>query len=140
MCRHYWEQIEADKIEPETGNKYIYDLHGMLTSYVDIEQLPCEPPFGKLTFNENQKGARRRRAFIVPWIAQHVVALEGLLGLNAEAQDILRVLVDTGARPSEVIDLPPEHIFLDAPIPHIAIVPEGRVLKTRIPPEWAAVR
>jgi integrase len=38
--------------------------------------------------------------------------------------------VETGLRPSEVVNLTPQAIRLDAPVPHVKIMPEGRRLKT----------
>jgi integrase len=40
------------------------------------------------------------------------------------------VLIETGLRPSEVVNLQPNAIFLDAPIPYVRIQPDGRRLKT----------
>jgi integrase len=42
----------------------------------------------------------------------------------------VHILINTGARPCEVLNLLPTNIVLDAKIPYIRVVPDGRVLKT----------
>ncbi len=52
-------------------------------------------------------------------------------GLNAEALAIFLVLIETGARPSEICNLPPERIHLKANVPYITVdFQEDRVIKT----------
>jgi len=51
--------------------------------------------------------------------------------LNAEALAIFLVLIETGARPSEICNLIPEHIHLRANVPYISVdFQEERVIKT----------
>lgn len=65
------------------------------------------------------------------WIKEKLLAPGALDGRNIEARNILRALVNTGARPGEIANLRPEHIHLDANIPHISIEPtKDRQLKT----------
>jgi integrase len=62
---------------------------------------------------------------------QNRLLAEGALGsLNEEARFVLYVIVETGLRPSEVVNLTPQAIRLNAPVPHVKIMPEGRRLKT----------
>jgi integrase len=51
-------------------------------------------------------------------------------GLNEEARMVLFVMVETGLRPSEIVNLQEHTIHLDAPIPYVEILPDGRQLKT----------
>ena len=52
-------------------------------------------------------------------------------GINAEAQIIAYTLIETGCRPSEIANLLPENICLDADVPHIRIRPTAdRELKS----------
>ncbi|MDD9706764.1 hypothetical protein PVW53_05670 [Seohaeicola sp. SP36] len=44
-----------------------------------------------------------------------------LNGTNDEVRDIILVLIETGGRQSEITDIPPHAIHLDAPIPHLDI-------------------
>jgi integrase len=53
------------------------------------------------------------------------------LTLNDEARDVVYAVMETGARPSEIVNLTAQRIVLDAEIPYIRIQPEGRLLKTQ---------
>ena len=43
---------------------------------------------------------------------------------------MLYVMIETGMRPSEIVNLRETAIHLDAPIPYVEILPDGRQLKT----------
>ena len=52
-------------------------------------------------------------------------------GLNEQARTIIYALIETGCRPSEIANLQPEHIRLDADVPYIRISPtDNREIKT----------
>lgn len=51
-------------------------------------------------------------------------------GLNEEARMVLFVMIETGLRPSEIVNLQKHTIHLDAAIPYVEILPDGRQLKT----------
>lgn len=55
----------------------------------------------------------------------------GLNGLNEDARCVLYVMIETGLRPSEIVNLQEHTIHLDAPIPYVEILPDGRHLKTK---------
>jgi integrase len=66
-----------------------------------------------------------------PAFIQNTLLADGALdGLNEDARLIVYVLTDTGLRPSEALNLQTNAIHLDAPIPYVEILPDGRVLKT----------
>jgi integrase len=50
--------------------------------------------------------------------------------LNEDARCVLYVMIETGLRPSEIVNLQENTILLDAPIPYVRIVADGRRLKT----------
>lgn len=75
-------------------------------------------PFRNLTFKENK---RRKQAYSRVWIKDHWLSGEGLAGMNDEQRRIILMLVETGARPSEILRLPLERFQLDHAIPHIMI-------------------
>lgn len=54
----------------------------------------------------------------------------GLDGLNEEARMVLFVMIETGLRPSEIVNLQEHTIHLNARIPYVEILPDGRQLKT----------
>ena len=84
-------------------------------------------PFSGLAFAEERK---IRAAFSQSWIRDKLLRPHALDGLNDQACDILRVMINTGARPSELVNLSAQHIHLEADIPFIEIRAEGRRLKT----------
>ncbi|SEA47876.1 DUF6538 domain-containing protein [Rubrimonas cliftonensis] len=129
LREHLCEQVEAYEINPATANKYVHYVSGMMKVYSEKLKLKWKHPFVGMTFKDSSSDKRRRRPFSTTWIMEHLSPPDALLGLNAEARDVLLAMVDTGARPSEIIGLLPEHIRLDDPIPHIRIVPTDRVLK-----------
>jgi integrase len=53
-----------------------------------------------------------------------------LAGLNEDARLVMYVMIETGLRLSEIVNLTENTIVLDAPIPHVRIWAEGRRLKT----------
>ncbi|WP_375413011.1 tyrosine-type recombinase/integrase [uncultured Bradyrhizobium sp.] len=71
-----------------------------------------------------------RSPFEPSFIQNSLLADGALEGLNEDARLIIYVLADTGLRPSEALNLQPNAIHLDAPIPYVEILPDGRVLKT----------
>lgn len=75
-------------------------------------------------------GANVRVPFDTAFIQDELFGAGALDGLNEDARLIVYVLADTGLRPSEVVNLQPHAIHLDAPIPYVEILPDGRVLKT----------
>ena len=73
---------------------------------------------------------RTRPPFSPEWIRNKLLAPGALSGLNDEARGLLLGMVNTGYRPSEGAGLTAKTIRLDAAVPHIAIEPEGRQLKS----------
>jgi integrase len=62
---------------------------------------------------------------------QNRLLAEGALdGLNEDARYIIYVIADTGLRPSEVVNLNRKTIHLNAKIPYVSVLPDGRRLKT----------
>jgi len=67
----------------------------------------------------------------VDWIRNRLLAPGALDGLNEEARDALLIMVNTGARPSEIVGALPEELAVEAEVPHLRIrAREGRTLKT----------
>ena len=51
-----------------------------------------------------------------------------MAGLNEDARLVLYVVADSGLRPSEVVNLQEDAIILDASIPYVRILPDGRLV------------
>ena len=57
--------------------------------------------------------------------------LDGALaGLNEDARFVIYVMIETGLRPSEIVNLRENTIILNAGVPHVRIMADGRRLKT----------
>ena len=72
----------------------------------------------------------KRASFTTEHVKDHILAPGALDGLNDEARDVIFVVMETGARPSEIANLTKSRIMLDAKEPYIRIAGEGRLLKT----------
>jgi len=65
-------------------------------------------------------------SFSNDWVQSKILKPNVLGGINAEAQIIAYALIETGCRPSEIANLLPENICLDAEVPHIRIRPTAK--------------
>lgn len=139
-------QRKLAETNPKTGERYSSDAAGrcvgtlsrMLRAWADWHGTEdYRDPFAKITF---KKSDRKRAPTPLEWIDSVLLHGEALQTLNREARGIFLILIETGLRLSEAANLRPEHIRLDAPVPHVRIEPvddgtDVRELKTR-----AAVR
>jgi integrase len=124
----WWQRVESGHVGANSANKDITYLSSMINTVAKIKGWNIANPFAGLRFKEQED---RRLPFSTAWINDKILAKNQLDGLNEQARDILLIMINTGARPSEIIDLHPHHICLDDNIPHIVIKPEGRSLKTK---------
>jgi integrase len=125
----FWEQRVLDgEVVAGTANRNITHISGMFTAVSRRHRLRLEPVWAG-TRLEGDK-ARQRPPFAAPFIVNTILAPGALDRLNAEARAAVHVMINTGARPSEIINLRRPHIILDAEIPHIKVRPDDRVLKT----------
>ena len=123
----WWSRVLAGKVKAATANKDFSHLGAMLSALYQLEGIDAPNPFHGVRFEDDTDvGVPFGRA----WIRDQILAPGALDGLNDEARDILLGFVNTGARPSELVDLRADRIILDHNIPHIMIAPEdGRRLK-----------
>ncbi|WP_336421818.1 DUF6538 domain-containing protein [Roseovarius sp. D22-M7] len=102
-----------------------------------VEMPPC--PFRGLGDGMARLDEDTRKKEVPLEVIERILAPGAMDHMNDEAADITRIAVETGARQSEITDLPPGSICLDHPIPHIWIrferAPDGqeyaRELKNR---------
>lgn len=83
------------------------------------------------SFKDDRGNERDRPPFSDKWIREVILKGGALDAMNKEARCILLAMVNTGARPSEIAGLLPEHIRLADKVPHISIEPVGRQLKNQ---------
>lgn len=125
----WWlDRIESEDLSAESANKDITHLGKMIDTISDRHDLDLPRKFRGLRFKTD---GNRRPPFSTAHI-RDVILKEGALdGLNVDARAIIMVLVELGARPSEIAGLRPQDVRLDAEIPHISIETyPGRILKT----------
>lgn len=128
--RQWWaEKLEEEELTANSANKDLTHVGKVLRRVNELKRLKLDLPLGGLSFK--QTDADRRPPFSTDWLRTKILAPGALDGLNTEARCILLGMVNTGYRPSEGAALLPHHIHLDAKVPHIEILPEGRQVKTR---------
>ena len=126
--QHWLERIEAGEVTPNSANKDLIHLGDVLKTVNTMKRLGLTLPLGELSFREGE--TRTRPPFSPEWIRNRLLAPGSLSGLNDDARGLLLGMVNTGYRPSEGAGLTAKTIRLGAAVPHIAIEPEGRQLKS----------
>lgn len=127
-CEWWRGKVLKGEAEPKTANKDIGQLNRMLKEVSLRRRLDLPDIFKGLRLKGEVE--RPRVPFETSFIQDRLLAPGALDGLNEDARLVLYVLADTGLRPSEVVNLKEGAIVLDAAIPHVKILPEGRRLKT----------
>lgn len=126
--REWWvDRMEEEGVGPATANKDLIYLRNMLKTVARAKEIKLAYNGEGLLFKEGKQ--RQRPPFSEPWIRDTLLAPGALDGMNLQARCVLLGMINTGYRPSEVQNILPEHIRLDAEVPHIVFKPEGRTLK-----------
>ena len=125
----WWEdRVVNDGISAGTANKNITHIGGMIRAVNKRLQLGLDNVFAGTRIEGGRDG--KRSPFTVDHITEVILADGALADLNDEARDVVYVVMETGARPSVIVNLSRARIKLDAEVPHITIAAEGRLLKT----------
>ena len=121
------EQLRPAK--PNTANRHIGNMRRLYEGYfTHIGEEERLNPFRKMFFKDNQD--TKIPSFENDWVRDRILAPSLFDELNDELRLMIYVLIETGARTSEICNLQSENIRLDHEVPHIAIQPKGRELKT----------
>jgi hypothetical protein len=124
----WWEdRVVNEGISAGTANKNITHIGGMFRAVNKRLQLELDNVFAGTRIEGGRDG--KRSPFPVEFIRNTILADGVLADLNDEARDVLYIVMETGARPSEIVNLSKVRIQLDTGIPHILIAAEGRMLK-----------
>lgn len=123
------ERVLEDGIQPSSANKDFTHLAGMLTAILDAHKLTNTAPFAGLYLKVGDPADRV--PFSSEWIVKNLLCRDPLPGLNSEARDVLIVMQGTGCRPSEIIGLHPEDIYLTHNIPLFVVTKTGKAVKTK---------
>jgi integrase len=125
----WWEdRVLTDGIGAGTANKNISHIGGMIRAVNKRLKLGLDDVFAATRIEGGRDG--QRAPFPVEFIRDVILAPGKLDDLNEEARAVVHVVMESGARPSEIVNLTGAQIVLDAPISFIRIRAEGRVLKT----------
>ena len=130
--QHWRDQIIPDNssYQPNTANKkigHLRKIYRLYWTYYGQEDRPN--PFRNLRFQSRYEPTTP--VFTDDWVRTKILAKGALDGLIKEAQLVVPILIETGCRLSEIVNLQPEHIRLDHEVPHIKIRPtQNRELKT----------
>ncbi len=127
--QHWQRRVAAKEVGYSAANRDLGNMRLLFASYVDRLGLDLKNPFEGLSF-QKPKGRTRRVPFTVEGL-QALIAPGALESMNDEARRALMVMIETGCRPSEILNLDPSNICLDAKVPHIKIRHrDGREVKT----------
>jgi len=107
-------------IKPNTANRHIGNIRGLYTAFFKyIGEEDRQNPFRNMHFTGTTRSTVA--AFDDDWV-KHRILVPGLFDrLNIELQSMIYVLIETGARMSEICNLTPADIHLEETIPYISI-------------------
>ena len=124
------EKSDVKRRGANTANRDLGNLRKLYRDYsthIGDEDRPN--PFRNLSFKE--AGFSEIAPFEDEWVRTKILKPGVFSGLNEEARLIIYSLIETGCRPSEIANLRPEDICLEAEVPHIRIRPsKDREIKT----------
>ncbi len=128
--RSWWmERVEKKDLKPYTANREINSLRRLFSVNFDIDAHSGVNPFHRVRLKDTKE--QTRQPFSSDFIRSTLLAPGALHGLKPELRILVRLLVNTGARPSEAIGLDLNDIDISAEIPFIHIRANGtRSLKT----------
>ncbi|MEP3655115.1 MAG: DUF6538 domain-containing protein [Litorimonas sp.] len=113
-----------------SGNKDLGSLRKLYRRYFEhIGEEERENPFRNMRFND--KILTKVMPFKDDWVRSRILAPDVFEGLNRQGALLCMALIETGCRPSELANITPANIRLDAEVPHIRIRPtKDRELKS----------
>lgn len=107
-------------LSPDSANRDIGNMQTLYRVYWDYEgELDKSNPFDKMRFAKATY--KDVPPFDVDWVLNRILKPAALGTLNEEARLIVYAMVETGCRPSEIVNIMPENIFLDHKVPHLQI-------------------
>ncbi len=121
-------RVTAGETNAKTANKDIGQLSRMLKDISVRRRLNLPDIFKGLRLRSETE--RPRSPYEPEFIRNRLLSTGAFDGLNEDARLVLYVLIETGLRPSEIVNLQENAIHLDAKIPYVQILPDGRRLKT----------
>lgn len=131
--KKWWmDRIVAESMRPETANKDFFHLKNIMRAISQEEEIDInlDGLFAGIAMRGHNES---REPYTAEFVQKKILGSGILHALNEDAQAIIYIMSETGARPNEIIGL--DHavdIVLNAKIPYIDIRPNKiRSLKTR---------
>jgi integrase len=126
--REYHRERVSGGVSIRTGNKQIGQLSAMLKEISLVRRLNLPNIFSGLRIKGEVD--KDPTPYETAYVQSRILAECALDGLNEEARMVIYTIIDTGLRPSEILNLNEKSIFLDVPIPYVRVMADGRRLKT----------
>ena len=128
LLSHWQDRVVACEVEIATANKSIGHVSSMFRTINESRQLNAPAIFERLRISGEKQG--QRLAF-APDFVQNRILEDGVFDdINPEARRVVYLVAETGLRLSEATGLTREAIHLDAPVPYVCVMADGRELKT----------
>lgn len=121
-------RVAKGEVAAKTANRNLGQLSRMLKEMSIRRRFSLPDIFKGLHLRDETE--RPRQPFDAGFIRENFLRGRRLENLNDEARRVLYVMIETGLRPSEIVNLTRSTIHLAAPIPYVEVLPEGRRLKT----------
>jgi len=127
----YLDRVAEGEIMADTANKSLGFLRTLLRAHCKRHQLDDNLAFAELTVSGG-RDPKKRKEFSVEWLSSTLLCANPLPGTNEEIRDVLIIMAETGASPSEITGALPQHFRVHDTIPNIQIREEGRKLKNKL--------
>ncbi len=124
---HWQKRYASGDITFSHASKKLRFMRQLIEAYYERFNIPPSQqnnPFAGMVIAKSIHATQdpgKKRALPPRWVKRRLIDQEGLEALNAEARDIATISAETGARQSEIYDIPHQDIHLDDVIPHIVI-------------------
>ena len=111
---------KQNPVSANTANRHIGNIRSLYGDYFrHIGEEDRPNPFRNMHFKARTK--KETPTFADAWVQKAILKPGVLKGIRPELQLITLMLVETGCRPSEIINLQPEDFHLDVEVPYISI-------------------
>ena len=121
--QHWIDRVAKAEVTSTSANRTMRDLKGMLTVVDDAYSTQYGFAWSGLWIQDKKSKAksRKRPPFSHSFITERLLARGALDGMNDEAKCVTLLIVETGLRLSEAVNLRQQDIVLDAEIPHVVV-------------------
>ena len=128
--RDWWmDRVLNEGLQSDTANKDIGNLNAIVTKVGNALRIKTESPFKGMRLKPGK--GERTPPFSNEFVQSKILAEGAFDKLDEDQRLVLYMLIETGARPGEIINLAPENILIKHEVPHIRIrARENREVKT----------